>query len=188
MVALVFQFAPPLKELPWWGVVLVTVAAVFFCIYVGLEVMQRNPYRAFRKDNAKAIRTYMHKWIEPGRRVAIWTRDMSWADDETTRTLLAEKASNNELILCISTVNDLTRELRALGAEVCYLGEYLESPASRFTIADFGRDGSAVAVGRTVGDKHVIEEFSAGEHPAYHIAADLVAIVRKQPGSLGMGS
>ena len=91
------------------------------------------------------------EWIGPGGRVAIWSRDMSWAVDETTWELLSKKARDNELILCLSAENETARELGALGAEVCYFGENLESPASRFTITGFGRDGSAVAVGRTVG-------------------------------------
>ena len=72
-------------------------------------------------------------------------------------------------------------ELAAAGAEVCVYGtNLLESPASRFTIIFFGRDGARVAVGRAVGDTHVIDEFNSGSHPAFHLAADLVALVRAQ--------
>ncbi len=61
----------------------------------------------------------MHDWINHGGRVAIWTRDMSWAQDIDTRNLLKGKATRNELILCLPAKNELATELATLGAEVC---------------------------------------------------------------------
>ncbi len=125
----------------------------------------------------------MHDWIGHGGRVAIWTRDMSWAQNPETRSLLTEKARRNELILCLPELNEIATELGDAGAEVCAYGaRHLELPASRFTIAFFGRDGSCVAVGRTEGEMHVIDEFSAGSHPAFHLAEDLITFVRSQQG------
>jgi len=121
----------------------------------------------------------MHDWIQHGGRVAIWTRDMSWAQNAQTRRLLREKAERTELILCLPEPNELARELSAAGAEICAYGaQHLESPASRFTIAFFGRAGSRVAVGHAAGDAHVIDEFDAGDYPAFYLAEDLVALVR----------
>ena len=78
----------------------------------------------------------MHDWIEHGGRVAIWTRDMSWAQNQETRGLLTEKARRSELILCLPELGALATELSKAGAEVCAYGATrLESPASRFTIA-----------------------------------------------------
>ena len=182
IMGLLLEIGPPLKQLPWWGIALMAVGTVLLLVFVVTEFLQRNRYRVYRKSNSKAIRRYMHRWIGLGGRVAIWTRDLTWAAAADTRALLTKKAEDNELILCMATENELSRELGAAGAEVCYSGDLLESPASRFTIANFERDGSAVAVGRTVGDKHVIEEFRAGDHPAYHIAVDLVRVIRKPRG------
>jgi len=117
----------------------------------------------------------MHDWIEHGGRVAIWTRDMSWAQNQETRGLLTEKARRSELILCLPELSALATELSKAGAEVCAYGATrLESPASRFTIAFL----VGMAVGRAEQDTHVIEEFSAGTHPVFHIAEDLIAIAR----------
>ena len=182
VMGLLVQIAPPLSQLPWWSIALMALGTVLLLVFIVMEFRQRNRYRVYRRSNLNAIRRYMHKWIGPGGRVAIWTRDLTWAAEADTKALLTKKAEDNELILCIAVENELSRELRAAGAEVCYSGDLLESPASRFTIANFERDGSAVAVGRTVGDKHVIEEFGAGDHPAYHIAVDLVRVIRKQRG------
>lgn len=106
---------------------------------------------------------------------------MSWAHNDDTRGLLREKAARGELILCLPEQNELATELGAAGAEICAYGaNRLESPASRFTIIFFGRDGARVAVGRADGDTHVIDEFNAGSHPAFHLAEDLIALVRAQ--------
>jgi hypothetical protein len=179
LVGLLVLFLPPSKELPSWVIAVLAVAMLSLGILIFLEFLDRRGRRVFGKDDVLGIQKYMHDWIEPGGRVAVWTRDMTWAQNQETRSLLINKARRKELILCLPELNELAKELSGAGAEVCAYGtRHLESPASRFTIAFFGRDGSRVAVGRADGDTHVIDEFSAGGHPAFHLATDLVALVR----------
>jgi hypothetical protein len=179
MAGLLVAFLPSLKDLPSWAVAVLVVAVVAFIALVVLEFTDRRGRRVYAKDDTQGIKRYMHSWIEHGGRVAIWTRDMSWAQNPETQKLLTEKARRGELILCLAEINALARDLSAAGAEVCAYGtRLLEAPASRFTIVFFGRDGSRVAVGRAEGDTHVIDEFSAGDHPAFHLAADLVTLAR----------
>lgn len=160
---------------------LLAFAALSSISLVILEILDRRGHRIFAKSDAEGIKKYMHDWIEHGGRVAIWTRDMSWARSADTRALLRAKAERQELILCLPESNDFARDLAAAGAEVCAYGaNQLELPASRFTIVFFGRDGSRVAVGRADKDTHVISEFDASDHPAFHLAGDLVALVRAQ--------
>jgi len=183
IVGLLVPFLPPARDLPWWAVALSVSAVFFFVVLIALEFLNRGSRRVYAKADADGIKRYMHNWIEHGGRVAIWTRDMSWAQNPETRTLLTEKARRHELILCLPTLSDLAATLADAGAEVCAYGAtLLESPASRFTIVFFGRDGSRVAVGRAEGDTHVIEEFGAGGHPAFHLAADLVSLARALQG------
>ncbi len=183
MAGLLVAFLPSLKDLPWWAVTLLVLAVLAFIVLVVLEFFDRRYRHVYAHTDAQGIKRYMHQWIEHGGRVAIWTRDMSWAQNAETRQLLIEKARRQELILCLPEVNAFAEELAQAGAEVCAYGaRLLESPASRFTIAFFGRDGSRVAVGRAEGDTHVIDEFSAGGHPAFHLAADLVTIARALQG------
>lgn len=184
LVGLLVVFLPSPRDLPWWAVALLVSAALFLLALIVLEFLDRRGRRVFAKNDAEGIKRYMHDWIEHGGRVAIWTRDMSWARNADTRALLRAKAEQNELILCLPEPNDLARELAAAGAEVCTYGaNYLESPASRFTIVFFGRDGSRVAVGRADKDSHVIDEFDATDHPAFHLAEDLVALARARRAS-----
>jgi hypothetical protein len=178
---LLLAFLPSPKHLPWWAIVLLVLAPLFLVWFVVLEFLDHRGRRVYAKTDTDGIKKYMHDWIEHGGRVAIWTRDMSWAHNPDTRSLLREKAARGELILCLPERNDLAKELARAGAEVCVYGtNLLETPASRFTIVFFGRDGSRVAVGRAEGDTHVIDEFNAGAHPAFYLAEDLVALVRAQ--------
>jgi|ERR1700687_20153 len=181
LVGLLLLFLPSPKDLPWWAIALLVVAPLLLAVFVVLEFLAHRGRRIYAKSDTGGIKRYMHSWIEHGGRVAIWTRDMSWACDADTRRLLKEKAARGELILCLPRQNELGNELAAAGAEVCAYGtNRLESPASRFTIIFFGRDGARVAVGRADGDTHVIDEFNSGGHPAFYLAEDLVALVRAQ--------
>ncbi len=184
LIGLLVVFLPSPKDLPWWVIALLTVAAFFLVALVVLEFVAHRGRRVYAKNDAEGIRKYMHDWIEHGGRVAIWTRDMSWAKNAETRRLLQQKAEQNELILCLPEPNSLATDLASAGAELCTYGsQFLESPASRFTIVFFGRDGARVATGRAHGDSHVIDEFDARGHPAFYLAEDLIALVRAQSAS-----
>ena len=176
---LLVLFLPPMSELPWWAILLIIISVLGFILLIALEFNNYRNHHIYPKNNTQEISDYMYEWIENGGRVAIWTRDMSWADEPRTKQLLMEKAKKKELILCLPSATTFATKLLEVGAEVCSYGsELLESPASRFTIIFFGRDGSRVAVGRAQNATHVIDEFSAGEHPAFHLAADLVTLTR----------
>ena len=180
--ALFLNFAPNIQLIPWWGVALLALAVFFAGVLAILELFERPHRRIFRKDDANGILNYMHDWIRHGGRVAIWTRDMSWANNDRTKQLLELKAQRQELIIFMPSPNPLAQRLSKFGAEVIYYGlGRLDPPASRFTITNYGRDGGSVAVGRARGDTHVIDEFYDGVHPAYHIASDLIALARSTP-------
>src|SRR5581483_995546 len=167
LIGLLVVFLPSPNKLPWWAMVLVVFGSLCLVLLVVLECLSHQGFRIYAKNDQDGIKRYMHNWIEHGGRVAIWSRDMSWAQNSETGRLLKEKARHHELILCLPERNGFADELAAVGAEVCAYGrDYLESPASRFTIVFFGRDGARVAIGRADGDTHIIEEFSAGRHPA----------------------
>jgi hypothetical protein len=179
LAALLIEFLPSGDHLPWWALALLFIAASLFIALVVLEVLSYRRRHVYAKTDTDGIKKYMHDWIHHGGRVAIWTRDMSWANNTDTRTLMLEKASRGELILCLPESNAFADQLAAAGAEVCpYGSDLLESPSSRFTIIFFGRDGAQLAVGRAQGDTHVIDEFNAGSHPAFYLAEDLITLVR----------
>lgn len=134
--------------------------------------------KTYRRDDAVGIKQYMHRWIGGSGKAAIWTRDLSWVDDDQTRDLLAAKAKGGNLILCMPKMNEMGAKLQAAGADVRIYGrDGFDSPASRFTIAFVGNGGSRVAVGRGKNGMHIIEELDA-DHPALHMAKDLIELAR----------
>jgi hypothetical protein len=155
------------------------VLSFLYGFLVFFEIYTLDGKRVFKQSDPDSIRNYMLHWIAYGGRVAIWTRDMSWVKDEQSKSLLLEKAKNGELIICLPTHTSFSEQLEKEGAKIYVYGtDLLSDPSARFTIAYYGRDGSKVAIGRARADKHIIEEFDSGSHPAFHLAYELVQIAK----------
>jgi len=144
---------------------------------IGLQIWYYFKTKPKSMTKGSQIRDYMHKWISGGGRVAILSHDLSWVSDEKMKELLRSKARRDELCLCLPKEISLSEELKQEGAQVYTYSELQYVPKSRFTIINSGRMDSQVAVGRRYGERHVIEEFSLGEHPIFSVADDLVNII-----------
>ena len=149
-------------------------------ILVFLEVKSVSHIHKFDPADKEGIQDYMHDWIKSGGRVAIWTRDMSWANNEHAKSLLMKKATDGELIICLPSSTDLTRELQRAGAEICTYSTTNFDPEARFTIREFSRSGSRVAIGRNIDGLHVIEEYTSGKDPVYSLTLELVGLARSK--------
>jgi len=127
--------------------------------------------------DADQIQDYMLRWIKGGGRVAIFTRDMSWAQKcKKMLAVLRDKAKRGDLVVCCPKRIPLLDHLP--GAEVHVYEEARFTPRARFTIVRFENDEARVAVGRKIGTDHVIEEYAPGDHPAFSMAEDLVRFAR----------
>jgi hypothetical protein len=178
IVGVALPFLPQPKDMSSLMIILLVLSFIALLVVVVLEIRTRRGRQIYMKSDKDAIRKYLHEWIEHGGRVAIWTRDMSWADNTATQQLLRDKAQARELIICLPQKTSFTRELESQGAEICAYDGSEYDPSSRFTITEFKRVGSRVAVGRTEGEFHIIDEFDSADHPAFYLAEDLVAVVR----------
>ena len=167
------------KSITWWMIVLVIAFFVMISVTVGVILRSSPRTKIYRGNDRIAIRNYMFQWIKNGGRVSIWTRDMSWVDDQEMKSMLRSKSESGELIICLPEETALTESLRGHGAEVIAYGA-LESPSSSFTIVNYDRHGSRVAVGRPEGSLHIIQEFSVSDSPTFQMAYDLVRLVRGQ--------
>ena len=166
-------------SITWWMIALLVTFAVMIAITSWVVLRSSPKTKVYRGDDRVGIRNYMFRWIKNGGRVAIWTRDMSWADDQEMKSMLREKSESGELIVCLPEETSLTENLEGYGAEVNAYGA-LDSPSSSFTIVNYDRNGSRVAVGRPEGGLHIIQEFSVSDAPAFQMAYDLVRLVRGQ--------
>lgn len=178
LIGLVIAFFPSNADIIWWQIILLFVASLAFLTFIILEFNSTRNHHVFNIEDKSDIREYMHDWIKSGGRVVIWTRDMSWAQNDETTELLYQKAENGELGICLPESIPLTNELEKRGADIWIYGSEMDAPSSRFTIRFFGRDGKSVAVGRADGKLHLIDEFNSKDHPAFYIAEDLVNLAR----------
>ena len=165
------------ESVTWWMIVLVIVFLVMISVTFAVILRSSPKTKVYRGDDRIAIRNYMFQWIKNGGRVSIWTRDMSWVDDQEMKSMLRSKSESGELIVCLPEETALTESLRRDGAEVVAYGA-LDSPSSSFTIVNYDRNGSRVAVGRPEGNLHIIQEFSVSDAPTFQMAYDLVRLVR----------
>ena len=145
-------------------------------IVIVLEWINRP--KTYKNDNK--IGEYMLDWISKTGRTVIFTRDMSWAKTNDIKNKLVDKARAQELILCMPLKTEFASDLEKDGAEVYEYPNLDYTPESRFTIVHYGRSDAKLAIGRTASDgKHRITEFENGLHPQFHLAEDLVNILRK---------
>jgi len=156
------------------------VLGIAICLFVGAILQEfwtwhKNRVLTLRKDSA--IKKYMYKWISQDGRAVIFSRNLSWINDEKIGSLLLSKAENKELTICLPERINLVEGLEEAGAEICVYPELEYVPEASFTIIRQGRMDARVAVGRKIKRKHVIEEFGLGEHPVFHVANDLTNVI-----------
>jgi hypothetical protein len=179
LVGLVFAVRP--RGAPWspLDIFLLVLALLLGCVSVYLDVVkyQSRQVRVFKGQ--RAIRDYMYQWINNAGGVAIFTRDLSWVNDDEVETLLKAKAKKGDLTLVLPRPIKLSRQLETSGASVLYYPTIDYVIKSRFTVINTGRADTRVAIGRTEGTKHFVEEFSAGDHPAFYLADDMLQIMNK---------
>ena len=177
-VALIQTFNPKSIS-PGQGILLVIAVAGFLTVTV-VEIRDWINIHPHVYRTPKEIRDYMFNWISKGGRVAISSRDMTWANnDPQMHDMLLTKARAGELTLCLPEAILLSNELQDAGATIVLYPRLNYVPESRFTIIRYGHMDAKVAVGRMLAEGHVIEEFGVGEHPVFAVANDLVQVLKK---------
>jgi hypothetical protein len=179
LVSTVWTIRDPGRPVSSFHLGLVGLATLLLLVAFGNEVRAYVHRRPRLLRGAVAIRDYMYRWISHDGRVAIFSRDLSWVRDQAMRDLLLSKARRDELSIFVPRRIPLTEELEGAGAKICDYPDLDYTPQARFTIIRRGRQDPAVAVGRTIGGRHRIDEFSVGEHPVFFVANDLVEIVER---------
>lgn len=170
----------PGADLSSWHLYWMIGAAAFtfiaFVFDVAMYLMSRpKRYRGRNKD--RNIIKYMRQWLCSGGRAVIFSRDMSWGNDEYVKPTLINKSKNGELLICIQSPTPLTDLLKQNGAEVYTYAHLSKVPSSRFTIVNYEKHGAKVAVGLPEGNDHVIQEYQKGVDPFFSVAEDLVKYV-----------
>jgi hypothetical protein len=175
-----------LMLLPTFGKVLLLLATIATMISLSVDIrdFSRNRKRVHEKSS-KHIINYMHNWIDTGGRCAIFTRDMTWTNNEETRSLLIRKSRNRELWIFMPSPTEFALELQQHGAKIISYADIEVVPRSRFTVIHWGQDGARVAVGRPQGSLHEISEYEIGRDPIFSVIEDLLEILAKTANHAG---
>ncbi len=187
ILGLYFTIVPPQGTHSIWHWIGLLVFALLALVSLGRDVIDHirtRPKVYGGKNKQVKINKYMCRWLSSGGRAVIFSRDLSWAANESLRLILLAKAARGELTLFVEHPLPITDELAKLGATIVVYKDGEHLPRSRFTIIDYGREGARVAVGVTQNGKHVIEEFQSGEHPFFAIAEDLTKFIERYQGAL----
>jgi hypothetical protein len=163
---------------PRWHWALITVIVIATIVSIWDDILRYIGTASKTFVDQNKIKKYMHNWINNGGRAAIFSRDLSWADEHDTKAVLMKKAVRRELTLFVQHSIPLAEELRKAGAKVVIYGDLNHTPRSRFTIVDYCRDGARVAIGAKVNGKHVIEEYTSGSH-AFGVAEDFIRMLER---------
>jgi hypothetical protein len=187
-VALLVQLKAPSEPFSAGQVALIVIAIGLLVVAMVLDVQEYFSSRPIRyksgPDQQRKIRDYLFRWISNGGTVAVFSNNLGWVDDDAMREMLYRKAQRSELILILPKSIPLSDDLKDRGAEVVTYPSINYVIRSRFTIVNFNRIDTAVAIGRMISRDHVIEEFNAGSHPAFFLAQDLVEILRRSHGEI----
>jgi hypothetical protein len=178
VVSLILTIATMKMSLPLLYTVIIAGLVIFFFVSLFLDYrdFSRQKPRTFKPESYE-IKNYLLNWISKGGHAVVFTRDMSWANDDRIKNMLLTKARNSELSVILPKQMALTEELERSGAQIISYESLNYTPQSRFTLINKGRMDSQVAFGRRIKDQHVIEEFANGEHPVFALANDLVEIL-----------
>jgi hypothetical protein len=149
---------------------------LIFVLYLIYEFFFNAP-KKYKND--QDIKKFMQNWIAKAGRTVIFTRDMSWVDNDEIKDELRAKARKHELLICLPQFTAFTHELHNLGAEIYEYPNIAFTPKSRFTFINYGTPYSKVAIGRKdEKHNHFIEEYSIKNTVEYFLAEDLVNLVK----------
>lgn len=177
-VGLVLAVRPPGQPWTFGQVVLFILACLLGLIALGLDVHNYLSKSIKYFKGSTKIYNYMYAWISGASGVAIFSRDLSWVSTVEMKNLLQQKARDAELTLILPKEIPVSEELRSLGAEVHYYKKINYVIKSRFTIINTNRADSQVAIGYSQGGRHRVEELTVGSDPAYHLAQDMLELVK----------
>jgi len=155
---------------------------------IGYFVSQKLAEKNFDKFQYKTIqgqleiRQAITKFISQGQETAIFSRDLTWVNDDVL-VLLAQKASAGELTLFMPAPVPRSDELVDSGACAYYYGDLITDPSSfdgipRFTLIRPNTGDSELAFGSRRGDVHTIYYSRDAADPALSLAKDIYRLLR----------
>lgn len=177
ILGLYYSVASQEAERLYWHKILLIIIFIFTVITIFHDVKSFLRARPRRYKDDRKIVQFMETWVKNAGRVVIFSRDMTWASEKNVKAILEEKSKRGELTICLEKSTEITDYLEPFGANIITYKELGHVPKSRFTIVDFDRHGSRVAIGAKINGTHVIQEFENGPDILFAITEDLVKLL-----------
>lgn len=157
------------------------IAALIVATIIDVRLI-RQRVKVFKKGalGRVAIEQYMHDLISNAGSVAIFTRDMTWANSDIEEKLRS-KAMSDELTIFMQKATVQSDKLMELGATVYYYGNDLSLPFNtRFTLINLDSQNTELALGRTQMGIHKITRHHEQDDPVLWLAKDMLTVCRQR--------
>ena len=177
IVALFFVEA----EWTWWRILVLIVCGVIAlaCMFFDVKEYIRNRPLVFHSQ--EAINAYMKNWISTSGEVVVYSRDLSWVNDEIKGIMLGK---GKDLTIFVHQSTLLTDSLQQAGVHI-YLYENIPyQPVSRFTIIRANKNNRQIAIANPQNSRgklnHEIYESSdkKGDKFLLDLSADVVNLTK----------
>lgn len=177
-----FTISPePSTHIKVWLGILIAIAV--WAIFADFWVYFKTRPKSF-SPNSEQITEYLCKFLGSGGRAAVFSRDLSWAASNSVGAkkaadILIDKSKCGELSAFVGNRNGFVDTLLQNNAVIHNYSSLGFTPASRFTIIDYGKAGSRLAIGLVDNGKHVIHEFGSSDLAVMALACDLVELAER---------
>jgi hypothetical protein len=174
LIVPVNEFNPTLK-------IALAIVIVFLLVIYVFEIVRHCKTRPKKyQPNSQDISEYMYRWLNSGGLAAVFSRDLTWVESNAKiEELLLQKSKRNELILYVHKETEIVKKLKENGA-VCYTYPSGYTPNIRFTVIDYGKAGSRVAIGVQENGIHIIREYQMLDFPVANLVKDLIELGAKR--------
>lgn len=158
---------------------IILISALIVWLFFELITFVKNMPKKFESPGSE-INAYMYKLVNNNQNTAIFTRDLSWAQDIKVKDMLIAKAQKNNLVIYIPSNNAISDELQAAGAKIYTYASCGYTPKSRFTIVNFGTAHPHIAVTEYGKNTLLVREYTTSNNdPVQYVISDLLSILER---------
>ncbi|MEL7569169.1 MAG: hypothetical protein AAGU14_01270 [Eubacteriaceae bacterium] len=172
-----------LTQTPWtiWSIATFFIGLIFMIIWFLKDIKDYNDKKPIIYEKQEDIEKYMLNWINTGGQVVVYSRNLSWVNDEI-KEMMFKKGS--ELTIFAQNTSKLIEELIDKNVNVYLYGCTEYEPISRFTIIRANRTDKQIAIAnvekRKQKEKHYIYESSRDsmDRRLLDISTDLIEFTK----------
>jgi hypothetical protein len=161
-------------------VILATIAAVVIVLIVVYSIWDffwnvDNGKKRYK--NSEDVKEAMIDIIKKDGNTIILSRNMSWAEDDEVVKALSGKSKSGDLKIYLQSNGPKVERLSNYQTSVKNYGDDF-TPTCRFTINKAGGHGESIYIAAPDTNEHVIYHYSDKDGPIFHLAKDLIELLK----------